>query len=128
MEIPAKEDNLRTSTLVLLSAVLLFFALPQQGGPQNRANFWFLNNTGKTVQNFYVSPHSSQAWGADVLGRATLPSAVGVVIMFPENVHHVCNEDFKLVFSDGTSQVYQQGMNVCQLHAVQFNADTADGY
>jgi len=119
---------MRASTLLLLSAVLLFFALPQQGSSQNRANFWLLNNTGKTVQNFYVSPHSSQTWGTDVLGHATLPSAVGVVIMFPPDVHHVCIEDFKLVFSDGTSQVYQQGMNVCQLHAVQFNADTADGY
>ncbi len=119
---------MRASTLLLLPAVLLFCALPQQGGSQNRANFWLLNNTGKTVQNFYVSPHSAQTWGSDVLGRATLPYEVGVVIVFPEDVHHVCIEDFKLVFSDGTSQVYQQGMNVCQLHAVQFNADTADGF
>ena len=119
---------MRASTLLLVSAVLLFCALPQQGNSQSRANFWFLNNTGKTVQNFYVSPHSAQNWGSDVLGRATLPSDVGVVIVFPEDVHHVCNEDFKLVFDDGSSVVYQQGMNVCQLHAVQFNATNADGF
>ncbi len=113
---------------VLLACALMVCMLPQQGNSQNRANFWFLNNTGKTVTNFNVSQHAAQTWGGNVLGQATLPSDVGVVIVFPADVHHVCMEDFRLVFADGTSQVYQQGMNVCQLHAVQFNADTADGF
>jgi hypothetical protein len=113
---------------VVLACALLVCMLPQLGSSQNRANFWFLNNTGKTVTSFNVSPHASQSWGGNVLGQATLPYEVGVVIVFPADVHHVCMEDFRLVFADGSSQVYQQGMNVCQLHAVQFNAATADGF
>lgn len=119
---------MRAIKLMFLSTALLVFAFPLQGVPQNQANFWALNNSGKTVQSFYVSPHAAQTWGGNVLGQATLPSEVGVVIMFPADVHRVCVEDFKLVFSDGTGQVYQQGFNVCQLHAVQFNANTADGF
>jgi len=78
---------MRTFTRLLLTAilpaVLMFCMLPQQASPQSRANFWFLNNTGKELHNLYVSPHSQGSWGADVLGRATLPSEMGTLIVFP---------------------------------------------
>ena len=119
---------MRTFTRLLLTAVLLVCALPQQGIPQSRANFWFLNNTGKELHNLYVSPHSQNAWGQDVLGRATLPTEMGTLIIFPPEWRGVCHEDFKLVFSDGTFETYAQGIDVCQLHALQFNADTVDGF
>jgi hypothetical protein len=127
-----EEENMRTFTKLLLTgilpAVLLVCMLPQQAIPQSRANFWFLNNTGKELHNLYVSPHSQNSWGADVLGRATLPGGMGTLIVFPPEWRGVCHEDFKLVFSDGTSQTYQQGIDVCQLHALQFNAGTVDGF
>lgn len=119
---------MKSSRLMFLSAAVFLCVFAQQARPQSRANFWALNNTGKVVTNLYVSPHSAQTWGDDVLGQATLPTSLGVVIVFPPNVHHICVEDFKLVFQDGTSQTYQQGTNVCQVHAVQFNADTADTF
>jgi hypothetical protein len=123
---------MRTFTKLLLTAilpaVLLVCVLPQQANPQSRANFWFLNNTGKELHNLYVSPHAQTSWGADVLGRATLPAEMGTLIVFPPAWRGVCHEDFKLVFADGTSQVYTQGLDVCQLHALQFNADTVDGF
>ena len=67
----------------ILPAILLVCVLPQQAIPQSRANFWFLNNTGKTLNNLYVSPHSENTWGADVLGRAALPDGMGTLIVFP---------------------------------------------
>jgi hypothetical protein len=127
-----EEENMRTFTKLLLTAilpvVLLVCVLPQQAIPQSRANFWFLNNTGKELHNLFVSPHSQNSWGSDVLGRATLPAEMGTLIVFPPAWRGVCHEDFKLVFSDGTSETYTQGIDVCQLHALQFNADTVTGF
>jgi hypothetical protein len=121
---------MRTAKLILLpTAVLLLVGLfAQEAGSQSKANFWFLNNTGRTVEHFYVSPHSQQAWGGDVLGRATLPEGTGTAVIFPAGVHHICIEDFKLVFADGTGQVYQQGINVCRVHALEFDQDTVQGF
>jgi hypothetical protein len=123
-----EEENMRTFTRLLLAAVLLVCVLPQQAIPQSRANFWFLNNTGKELHNLYVSPHSQNSWGQDVLGRATLPDGMGTLIVFPPTWRGVCHEDFKLVFGDGSYQTYSQGIDVCQLHALQFDADTVAGF
>ncbi len=119
---------MRTFVRLLLSAVLLACVIPQQGIPQSRANFWFLNNTGKDLHNLYVSPHSQNSWGNDVLGRSTLPDGMGTVIVFPPGWRGLCHEDFKLVFSDGSGQIYSQGIDVCQLHALQFDAQTVEGF
>ncbi len=118
----------RAFLTAVLPVVLLVCVLPQQANPQSRANFWFLNNTGKQLNNLYVSPHSQNSWGQDVLGRSALPGGMGTLIVFPPAWRGVCHEDFKLVFSDGSSETYTQGIDVCQLHALQFNADTVEGF
>jgi hypothetical protein len=92
----------------------------------DRRNFWALNNTTKEIRNFYVSPHSSDQWGDDVLGRATLPDGMGTLIYFTPGSQTGCVFDFKLVYSDGTAQQYVQGTNVCEIRAVQFNSDTLE--
>jgi len=118
---------MRIFTRVLLAAFLLVCVVPQ-AIPQSRANFWFLNSTGKELHNLYVSPHSQDSWGSDILGRATLPDGMGTLVIFPPQLRGVCHEDFKLVFSDGTAQTYTSGIDVCQLHALQFNATDVSGF
>lgn len=121
---------MRAFKVLLLSAaaILLVGVFSQQASSQNKANFWFLNNTGKTVQSFFVSPHSQQSWGDDVLGRGTLAEGMGTAVIFPAGVHHICVEDFKLVFADGTSQTYTAGINVCHIHALEFDESTVTGF
>ncbi len=99
-----------------------------QTAQQDRRNFWALNNTGKEVKSFFVSPHSSTDWGNDILGRATLPDGMGTLIYFNSSIQTGCNMDFKLVYSDDTAQVYTQGRDVCQIHAVEYNPDTSDAF
>ncbi|HEV3219547.1 MAG TPA: hypothetical protein VGZ48_07230 [Candidatus Acidoferrales bacterium] len=94
--------------------------------PDNR-NFWALNNTGKEIAQFYVSPHGNPNWLNNVLGHGVLPAEMGTVIYFPSNVSTGCSFDFKLVYSDGSSQVYQQGRDVCQIYAVQFDPTDSFG-
>lgn len=115
--------------LVTLIVVAVMFsaamAMPRSHAPDPR-NFWLLNNTDKEITEFYVSPHTSNAWDDNVLST-TLPSGLGEVIVFNTNVRSTCLMDFKLVYADGSSQIYTQGRNVCVLTAVQFNSATSVG-
>jgi hypothetical protein len=85
-------------------------------------DFWALNDTGKEIRYFYVSPHDVTEWGDDVLGRATLADGMGTKIVFPRREGAPCNYDFKLVFADGTNQVYQNGRDICAISAIVYNA------
>ena len=115
---------------VTLLGALLACLLPRPAGSQESRNrdFWFLNNTGKTIREVYVSPHESKSWGQDVLGRSTLADGVGTLITFPSSWQTSCTMDFKIVFEGGDSQTYPDGRNVCSLHAVQFDEDTSIGF
>lgn len=101
--------------------LLLFLAVTGSAVPQNSsANFWFLNHTGKTIATLFISPHASQAWGTNVLGRDVLVSGEGFLIVFPTK-DNVCVYDFKLQFSDGSGQLYSTGQNLCRSTAIVFN-------
>ena len=121
---------MKTFVRVTLCAILMVCVLPHQIGSQQAANrnFWFLNNTGKDIHNVYVSPHESTVWGKDVLGRATLPTGVGTLIIFPPGWQTSCYMDFKLVFDNGVEQLYQEGRDVRTLHALQFDPSSSSGF
>ena len=114
-------------TALLGGALVSGLVLPTDVGAQDRRNFWALNNTQRKISEFYVSPHESGKWGRDVLGDASLPHGIGTVITFDDFIDSSCTMDFKLVFTDGTEQTYEQGRNVCLLGAVQFNRKDSIG-
>lgn len=97
---------------------------PRQGDVRN---FWALNNTGREIREFYVSSHDATNWGNDVLGQATLPSGMGTFISFNPKSETGCTFDFKLVFTDGSNDTYQQGRDICSVYAVQFNQGESFG-
>ncbi|HXY70305.1 MAG TPA: hypothetical protein VEH62_12700 [Gemmatimonadales bacterium] len=93
----------------------------------DQRDFWALNNTGKEVREFYVSPHDNTQWGSDVLGRNTLPNGMGTIITFSGKVQTGCVMDFKLVFTDDTNDTYTNGRNVCNLEAIVFTSGESYG-
>lgn len=120
MNIGKKLAGLSLATALLLGGTRL--------QAQDLRNFWLLNNTGKQITQFYVSPHERFLWGSDALGLTTLPDGRRTIIYFDPAWRSSCVMDFKLVFSDGTTQVYLEGRNVCLLNAVQFNWDDSIGW
>ena len=54
------------------------------------------------------------------MGRATLPLGIGTVISFNSQIGSSCVMDFKIVYGNGSVQLYQDGRDVCLLLAVQF--------
>ncbi|HUK32120.1 MAG TPA: hypothetical protein VLV89_13470 [Candidatus Acidoferrum sp.] len=112
--------------LLVLLALGVGVVKSQTPRPDNR-NFWALNNTGKEIAQFYVSPHGNPNWLNNVLGRSGLPAEMGVVIYFPSNISTGCSFDFKLVYLDGTYQTYTGGRDICSIYAVQFDASDSFG-
>src|SRR2546423_4106545 len=51
----------------------------QQGAAQD---FTLVNETGVEIHKVYISPHDSDDWEEDILGRDTLPSGESVDIKF----------------------------------------------
>jgi hypothetical protein len=51
-------------------------------GAQGRQDFTLVNRTGVEIYALYVSPHSSNEWGEDVLGADTLLSGEELDVFF----------------------------------------------
>jgi hypothetical protein len=112
--------------ILSVAAVLLTMTLCSNSA-DNR-NFWILNNTGRTITSFYVAVHGVETpWGNDVLGNSTLSNSLGTAVYF-HDMAAACVYDFRVGFSDGSHQDYLQGRNLCQTHAVEFNANSNNAY
>jgi hypothetical protein len=107
---------------LLLVVIMALSALKAQAAEADRRDFWMLNATGINIVRAYVSPHSDSTFdGSNVLKEDdSIVSGDGRLIVFSSNISTGCNFDFKLVFEDGTSQTYDQGANICTIHAIEF--------
>ncbi len=65
------------------AAVMMVAASPAvMAGEQD---FTLVNHTGVEIHKFYTSPHSSDEWEEDVLGKDTLPDGESLDISFPKH-------------------------------------------
>jgi hypothetical protein len=80
-------------------------------------SFQFVNDTGGTVFELFVSLSSDSNWGEDRLGANTLAPGEGNWIALPSG--KVCTVDIRVVFPDGRAQE-QRGIETCTQQAVNF--------
>ena len=66
---------------LVVIAMCLAVAGYARGGKQD---FVLHNETGVEIHELYVSPHSSNTWGEDVLGQDTLAPGASVKITFDD--------------------------------------------
>jgi hypothetical protein len=78
----------RSALIITLSVFAIFFAAASFAGG-GKQDFILHNETGVEIQELYVSPHSANDWGTDVLGRDTLPAGESVKITFDDQEKHV---------------------------------------
>lgn len=77
-----KEVVSRSRVAIALGVIAIVFAVAfARGGKQD---FILHNATGVEIHELYVSPHSSNEWGDDILGRDTLPADESVKITFDD--------------------------------------------
>lgn len=77
--------NLKRLT-IFAALVLGFMCIPGIGtteaSAQGRQDFTLVNRTGVEIYALYVSPHSSNDWGEDILGADTLLSGEELDVFF----------------------------------------------
>ncbi len=96
-----KQIILRSRVIIALGALAIFLTITvfARTGKQD---FVLHNQTGVEIHEVYVSPHSSEEWGEDVLGKDTLPDGESVKITFDDREKHV-KWDLKVVDGKGSS-------------------------
>ena len=75
-------------------------------------DFRFVNSSGDTLWELYVSPASDDSWNRDVLGQSVLESGRAMMIRFPGKGEE-CVYDLKMVMKSGNSFTTQ--LNLCQI-------------
>jgi hypothetical protein len=112
--------------LLTIAALLLGGVLCSSSA--DRRNFWLLNNTGRKINGVFLAAHGVDVpWGEDILGQSVLPSAAGTVVYFLDSSFR-CVYDFRIEYGDGSHEDYLKGRDLCESHAIQFNAGTNDAF
>ncbi len=101
------------STLALAVAVTTALVRPARADKQD---FTVVNSTGYTIDSVYVSPHSSESWGEDIMGSNALIDGNGVNITF-DHPTSVCNWDLMVKYSDGDKAEWGN-LNLCSISKV----------
>ena len=112
---------LKSNFTVILAVIALSAAAaaPARTGQQD---FVLRNETGVEIHELYVSPHDSDDWQSDVLGRSTLPNGESVKITFDDREKHV-HWDVKVVDSHGNSLEWED-LNLVEISQVTLHWDT----
>lgn len=105
---------------ILLSAVIASPALAQ-----GQQDFRLVNQTGYTIDEVYVSPNHTDAWGDDVLGRDVLNTGEYVDISFAPQTK-TCSWDVQVVYDDKESAAWE-GFNLCNTHTIILFYDRKSG-
>jgi hypothetical protein len=80
-------------------------------------SFRFINRTGATIRELYVSLSSDNSWGRDRLGSDMLGPNAGFNIGLPPG--KVCTVDIRVVFTDGQA-TERRGVETCSIRDLNF--------
>jgi hypothetical protein len=98
---------------------MVLIPIRAMAGPQD---FTLVNNTGSEIRNVYISPHSSDDWGDDVLGEDTLSTGNSQEIKFPASRGDECQWDLKVTYDDDSSKEWKD-VNLCSISKLTINYD-----
>ena len=90
------------SRVAVALGVLAIFLAATAFARTGKQDFLLHNGTGVEIHNLHVSPHSTDEWEEDVLGRDTLADGDSVKITFEDRDKHV-HWDLKVTDKDGNS-------------------------
>ena len=88
--------------VALTLGVIALFVTATAFARAGKQDFMLHNATGVEIHELYVSPHSSDDWEEDILGKDTLADGESVKITFDDREKHV-HWDLKVVDGKGNS-------------------------
>ena len=80
------------------------------------ADFKLVNKTGYQIDEVYVSPASSQSWGADIMGKDAVADGTSVDISFPHG-GSACKFDIRVKYNDGDTAEWGN-VDLCQYETI----------
>ncbi|HYT50448.1 MAG TPA: hypothetical protein VEL78_08660 [Pyrinomonadaceae bacterium] len=111
--------------LALSLAVIALFVTASALARTGKQDFILHNQTGVEIHSLYVSPHSTDDWEEDILGKDTLPSGESVKITFEDREKHV-HWDLKVTDKDGNSLEWED-LNLVEISEVTLHWDAKKG-
>jgi hypothetical protein len=103
---------MRNNKTVVKSIALSLFAiagmafLAASAARAGEQDFKLVNRTGVEIHALHVSPHSSDEWGEDILGKDTLPNGESLDITFP-NRTRAAHWDLRVEDEKGNSLTWE---------------------
>lgn len=112
------------STLAGAILATALLATPAQAQTAKQ-DFNLVNRTGYELAELFVSPSKSDAWGKDILGKATIPDGESAHITF-SNAAPGCIWDLKVVYSDDDSSAVWRNIDLCKIETItiRYNRNT----
>lgn len=107
--------------LAVLAMIVTASALARTG----KQDFILHNETGVEINSLYVSPHESDDWEEDILGKDTLPSGESLKITFDDREKNV-HWDLKVTDKDGNSLEWED-LNLIEISEVTLHWDAKKG-
>ena len=101
---------------VLCLAALGLATLIASAAFAGEQDFTLVNKTGVEIHKVFISPHSSDEWGEDILGKDTLDDGESVDITFPKRAR-AAHWDLKIVDEKGNSITWES-LNLLEIAKV----------
>ena len=116
--------NVRRSLVffVTVAALALTSMVAQAKGPQD---FTLVNKTGVEIHGVFVSPHSSDSWEEDILGKDTLANGESLDIKFHRS-ETAKMWDLKITDSKGNAITWQN-FNLLEIEEITLHYDAETG-
>jgi hypothetical protein len=109
-----KGPHMRILNAVFAAVVLTFGA---SGAFANDADFKLKNKTGYQIDEVYVSAHSSNNWGKDIMGKDALADDEVLNVTFPHG-GSACHFDIKVKYHDDDSTAEWGNVDLCQYETI----------
>ena len=102
-----------TSLFLIVAEVALLTATPALAGEQD---FTLHNRTGVEIHALHISPHSSDEWGEDILGKDTLDNDETLEIKFHRS-EKAAHWDLRIEDKGGNSLTWEN-LNLTEISEV----------
>lgn len=96
----------------LLLAGFVFICVGSMSAQNAKQDFTLVNSTSVEIHQVYISPHDSDDWGEDVLGRDVLESGQECDIQFHQK-EDVCMWDLRISDKDGNA-IEWENIDLCK--------------
>jgi hypothetical protein len=109
-----KAQHMRTLNAVFAAGVL---TLTASAAFASDADFRLKNRTGYQIDEVYVSQHSSNNWGKDIMGKDALADGEVLNVTFPHG-GSACHFDIKVKYHDDDSTAEWGNVDLCQYETI----------